>query len=129
VNRVWQVAWLPFHVSVDVMDEGRGLVAEHFLDLETGICLWLGAGVTKHLALAIGGTVPDWNGITNELEAMAGVATPSDASLSNAIDEAANLVTQIQNAVAQSGGTAERDIVSALENAKPRLPAVRYMNM
>jgi hypothetical protein len=65
------------------MNEGRGLVAEHFLDLDTGICLWLGAGVTKHLAMAIGGVVPDWNGITGELEAKAGIAAPSTASLSN----------------------------------------------
>jgi SIR2-like domain len=64
-------------------DSHMSLVREHFLDLETGICLWIGAGVTKHVAKGIGGSVPDWNGVTADLEAMAGVGTPSDAMLSN----------------------------------------------
>lgn len=45
-----------------------------FLDLETGICLWIGAGVTKYLARELGGTVPDWNALTTELEGMARIA-------------------------------------------------------
>jgi len=52
-------------------------------DLETGICLWIGAGVTKHVALSIGGAVPDWNALTSELEVRAGIAGNSAGSSSN----------------------------------------------
>jgi hypothetical protein len=57
--------------------------AEALLDLETGICLWLGAGVTKHVARSVGRTVPDWNALTIDLEALGGIAAASDTSLSN----------------------------------------------
>jgi hypothetical protein len=38
------------------------------LDLETGICLWMGAGVSTHLSRSIGGSVPDWGELTRALE-------------------------------------------------------------
>jgi hypothetical protein len=38
------------------------------LDLETGICLWIGAGVSTHLSRSIGGSVPDWGDLTRALE-------------------------------------------------------------
>jgi hypothetical protein len=49
-------------------------------DLETGICLWIGAGVSGHLARSIGSHVPDWNHLTAELEREAGIATPPDGT-------------------------------------------------
>lgn len=38
------------------------------LDLETGICLWLGAGVSTHLSRSIGGKLPQWSELTEALE-------------------------------------------------------------
>jgi hypothetical protein len=43
------------------------------LDLETGICLWLGAGVSTHLSRSIGGRLPQWGELTEALERDAGV--------------------------------------------------------
>lgn len=54
---------------------------------------------------------------------------PGHDELKAAIDGAADLVVQIQAVIAKGDGPTERDIVSALENAKPRLPAIRYMNV
>jgi hypothetical protein len=68
---------------VPSMNDGLALLADTLLDLETGICLWIGAGVTTHVARSIGGTVPDWNGITTELETMAGLSVSSEMRSSN----------------------------------------------
>ncbi len=43
------------------------------VDLETGICLWLGAGVSTHLSRSIGGKLPQWGELTEALEREAGV--------------------------------------------------------
>jgi len=52
-------------------------------DLETGVCLWIGAGVTKHLARSVKGDVPDWGGLTNDLERAAGLEADGQATRSN----------------------------------------------
>ena len=56
---------------------------ELLLDLETGICLWIGAGVTKHLAKGIGADIPDWNSLTTTLERKAHIVSAPDAQSSN----------------------------------------------
>src|SRR5438132_1709014 len=53
-------------------------LTESLLDLDQGICLWIGAGVSAHLANALGGIVPDWNGLTKKLEKMAKIKSSTE---------------------------------------------------
>jgi len=49
------------------------------LDLDTGICLWLGAGVSTHLSRSIGGKLPQWGELTEALEREAGVVVDPES--------------------------------------------------
>lgn len=49
---------------------------------EEGYCLWVGAGVSMHLASASNTRVPDWNVLTAKLEEAAGLTPPAGSHLS-----------------------------------------------
>lgn len=60
-------------------------------DLETGICLWMGAGTTTHLGRAIGARVPGWGDLTADLEREASISsTNATASFPERLDECLN---------------------------------------
>lgn len=55
-------------------------------DLETGYCLWIGAGIGVNLGVAAGCAVPGWDEVVHRLERAADLASPAGVSYADRIE-------------------------------------------